>query len=211
MHPPLLSKTRQFLLFAQQFPKQPLSAMVNKQMDRRTQRTRTALMSAFVELILSRGYGRVRIADIAGRANVGRSTFYLHYSNKEALLKESLKQPCSGLAACAGSDATPLIVTALLEHFRNQRRINRVFFEYPIRPVWVTILATSIEPYLARTAKAGMRMHIPRSLLALIVAEMQIALITHWLTDAISVKPDVIAKALVASTRAMLASDDLGC
>lgn len=180
-------------------------------MDRRTQRTRTALMAAFVELILSRGYERVRIGAIAARANVGRSTFYLHYSSKAALLKESFKQPCRGLAACVGADATPRIVIPLLEHFRDQRGTNRVFFEYPIRPVWVTALAASIEPTLARTSRAG-RVHalIPRSLLALMLAEMQIALITHWLTDAISVKPDVIAKALVASTRAMLASDDLG-
>lgn len=180
-------------------------------MDRRTQRTRTALMSAFIELILSRGYGRVRISDIADRANVGRSTFYSHYSNKEALLKESLKRPCSGLAACAGSDAAPSSITPLLEHFRNQRRINRVLSQYPIRPVWVTALADSIEPYIARSARAGpMRLLIPRSLLALTVAEMQIALITNWITHATTVKPDVIAKVLVTSTRAMLATDDRG-
>ncbi|HWX26647.1 MAG TPA: hypothetical protein VNZ53_04315 [Steroidobacteraceae bacterium] len=53
-----------------------------------------------------------------------------------------------------------------------------------------------------------MRVLIPRSLLALTVAEMQIALITNWLTHGTTVKPDVIAKALVTSTRAMLASDE---
>jgi AcrR family transcriptional regulator len=181
--------------------------MLKKQMDRRTARTRTALMSAFVQLILSRGYATVRIGDIAARANVGRSTFYLHYSNKEALLKESLKRPCSGLAACVGGDATPRLVTPLLEHFRDQREINRVFFEYPIRPVWVTALAALIEPSLARIARAGrIQALIPRSLLALMLAEMQIALITHWLKAAVFVKPDVIARALIANTRAMLAS-----
>lgn len=185
-------------------------SQLNTQMDRRSQRTRTALMTAFIELILSRGYERVRIGDIAARANVGRSTFYLHYSNKAALLKESLKQPCRRLAACVGGDATPRIVIPLLEHFREQRRTNRVFFDYPIRAVWVTALAASIEPTLARSSRAGrVQTLIPRPLLASMLAEMQIALITHWLTDAISVKPDVIAKALVASTRAMLTSDDL--
>ena len=45
-------------------------------------------MSAFVELILAEGYESVAVGDIAIRANVGRSTLYLHYSSKEALLAD---------------------------------------------------------------------------------------------------------------------------
>src|SRR6266404_7607300 len=56
--------------------------MANRKIDRRTERTRAALMSAFLELILSRGYEAVAIADIIRKANVGRSTFYLHYARK---------------------------------------------------------------------------------------------------------------------------------
>jgi hypothetical protein len=34
---------------------------------------------------------------------------------------------------------------------------------------------------------------------------MQIGLVTHWLNDALSVRSDLIAEALVLNTRAMLA------
>jgi AcrR family transcriptional regulator len=54
--------------------------------DRRVQRTRKLLSDALVSLILEKGYDQVSIQDIIDRANVGRSTFYLHYENKEQLL-----------------------------------------------------------------------------------------------------------------------------
>jgi AcrR family transcriptional regulator len=180
--------------------------MVDRKVDRRTERTRTALLSAFVELILSRGYEAVGVADIIRRANVGRSTFYLHYGRKDALLKESLKHPCSTLAACARGDTTARMLLPLLEHFRAQRSLNRVLFEHPVRAVWVKSLAALLERNLQLISSAGRRPPaIPRSLLALSVAEMQIGLITHWLNDALSVKSDLIAEALVLNTRAMLA------
>ena len=40
--------------------------------DRRTERTRQALMMAFVGEVLSRGYVDVSVEDIVARANVGR-------------------------------------------------------------------------------------------------------------------------------------------
>jgi AcrR family transcriptional regulator len=180
--------------------------MVDRKVDRRTQRTRAALLSAFVELILSRGYVAVTIGDIIRRANVGRSTFYLHYARKDALLKESLRHPCSALAACARGDTTARMLMPLLEHFREQRSLNRVLFEHPVRSLWVKSLAELIERNVAPMSGADRRRPpIPRSLHALTVAEMQIGLITHWLNGALSVKSDLIAEALVLNTRAMLA------
>jgi AcrR family transcriptional regulator len=42
-------------------------------------------------LIIKRGYERITIADITEQANLGRTTFYLHYRDKEHLLQESIK------------------------------------------------------------------------------------------------------------------------
>lgn len=54
--------------------------------DRRPQRTREALQQALIALIQERGYDAVTIQEIAERAHVGRTTFYLHYADKDALL-----------------------------------------------------------------------------------------------------------------------------
>jgi AcrR family transcriptional regulator len=45
---------------------------------------RERLMAAFTELVAERGYSRVRIVDIAGRAGVPLNAFYRSFSDKEA-------------------------------------------------------------------------------------------------------------------------------
>src|SRR5262245_47433680 len=57
--------------------------------DRRVRRTRRTLHEALIALILEKGYERVTVQDILDRADVGRSTFYTHFRDKEALLLTS--------------------------------------------------------------------------------------------------------------------------
>lgn len=61
--------------------------MINKGVpDRRIQRTRQLLLNSLIELILEKGYEAITVQDIIDRANVGRSTFYSHFQDKEDLL-----------------------------------------------------------------------------------------------------------------------------
>ena len=59
--------------------------------DRRVSRTRRQLKEALFALILEKGYDAVTIEDITQRADLGRTTFYLHYRDKEGLLLEAIK------------------------------------------------------------------------------------------------------------------------
>lgn len=61
-----------------------------KKVDRRVIRTRTALQNALQTLMLEKGFEAITIQEIADRANVGRGTFYLHYTDKADLLQKSL-------------------------------------------------------------------------------------------------------------------------
>lgn len=63
----------------------------NNRVDRRISRTRRQLKNALFALILEKGYDAVTIEDITDRADLGRTTFYLHYHDKEELLLESIK------------------------------------------------------------------------------------------------------------------------
>ena len=60
--------------------------------DRRVQRTRKLLQEALMALIVEKGYEAVTIQDIIDRANVGRSTFYDHFLDKQALLVSGFEQ-----------------------------------------------------------------------------------------------------------------------
>ena len=54
--------------------------------DRRVNKTRRALKEALTDLILERGYESVTVQDVIDRADVGRSTFYAHFIDKDDLL-----------------------------------------------------------------------------------------------------------------------------
>ena len=60
--------------------------MEDERVDRRVRRTRELLRSALISLILEKGYERVTVRDIIDRADVGRSTFYAHFRDKDDLL-----------------------------------------------------------------------------------------------------------------------------
>lgn len=56
------------------------------EIDRRVQKTKKILSESLIALILEKGYEQITIQEIIDKANVGRSTFYTHYENKEQLL-----------------------------------------------------------------------------------------------------------------------------
>lgn len=60
--------------------------------DRRVQRTRKLLHDALMDLMLEKGYEAVTVQDIVDRANVGRSTFYAHFTDKKDLLMSGSDQ-----------------------------------------------------------------------------------------------------------------------
>jgi AcrR family transcriptional regulator len=58
--------------------------------DRRVMKTHKLLQDALIELVAEKGYESVSIREILERANVGRSTFYAHFQDKDQLLHSIL-------------------------------------------------------------------------------------------------------------------------
>ena len=58
--------------------------------DRRVQKTRKLLQDALIELVAEKGYESVTVREILDKANVGRSTFYAHFQDKDQLLHSIL-------------------------------------------------------------------------------------------------------------------------
>jgi AcrR family transcriptional regulator len=100
--------------------------------DRRVRRTRRILHEALIALILEKGYERITVQDVLDRADVGRSTFYAHFRDKEALLltsfdgvRDELRQDFEA-ATPDQSPADPSRPAALLfAHAHRNRRVYR--------------------------------------------------------------------------------------
>lgn len=61
-------------------------AASSKKTDARVRRTRDALGDALVALMQEKPFDTITVQDVLDRANVSRSTFYMHYSDKDDLL-----------------------------------------------------------------------------------------------------------------------------
>lgn len=97
-----------------------------KEPDRRVQRTQRLLTEALIQLILERGWDAVSVQDICERADIGRSTFYTHFADKEDLLVGglgALGQFLRAQAAAGGSNKPLAFARGVIEHVDEQRRL----------------------------------------------------------------------------------------
>ena len=176
--------------------------------DRRTERTRQALLAAFRALVLDHPYDALTVGDIVERANVGRSTFYEHYDGKDALLGESVATPLSALAAAVGATEMPAGLVGMAVHFRENHRVSRALLTGPTRSILTRCLAELIEARLALLARKapGPPPIVPDAMVAQHLAAGQLALIENWVTAQHACRPEAVAEALFASTNAVVAA-----
>jgi len=163
----------------------------------RANRTRTALHRAFASLIEGNRYENLEVAHIATRAGVSRSTFYAHYSSKDALLAASIAGPFEVLADTITSDFAERKLTALLEHFWENRALARAILVGPARRKTIEVLIRLIGDKLK---SAGLHRRgaliLPLRLAEIQLAEILLAPITAWLLGESRCTSEVLAAAL---------------
>lgn len=108
--------------------------MPGKTVDRRVQRTQKLLHQALMSLILEKKYESITVQEILDRADVGRSTFYLHFRDKDELLVSGFQYLQGFLEsvqrAAAAEPGKPYervvgFSQAMFEHAQEYRRVNR--------------------------------------------------------------------------------------
>lgn len=100
--------------------------------DRRVRRTRAALQEALLALMGEKAYEAISVQDIIDRADVGRSTFYSHYTDKKDLFEDGfgdLRALIEAPLAPRGGGAWQFRFSSpFLRHVEHQRAIARVLF-----------------------------------------------------------------------------------
>ncbi len=61
-------------------------------MDRRIQKTRSAIQQAYLALLMEKKSMKMTVTELARRANIDRKTFYLHYDTTDDVMRDYNKQ-----------------------------------------------------------------------------------------------------------------------
>jgi AcrR family transcriptional regulator len=95
--------------------------------DRRVRKTRTQLHGALAALVHEKPYGDIVVKEILARADVGRSTFYAHYRDKDELLDRGIRDllcvdaPRPSGSSSSASDRLLEFSLPFLEHVEQYR------------------------------------------------------------------------------------------
>lgn len=169
--------------------------------DRRTERTRSALIQAFSSLILERRrYDEISICAIVERANTGRSTFYEHFRNKEEILAASLQKPFTALVQCITDRPSRTGLHQLLEHFWQHRHQARMMFTGSTRRAMRRALAGLMLDQLPVQDDASAVMSC--RLICTALAEAQLGTLSVWLSGEISCTSAQLGATLIAISQA---------
>ncbi len=162
--------------------------------DRRVQRTRHALHQALMELILEKRYDKITVQDIIDRADVGRSTFYAHFLDKDDLLVKGVAKFSDHLDAHLETshehDKEPSHVLHSLTFFRHaymHHDLYRTMREGGGADVIMDAarrhLSEDIENHLAQLFPDGKNTDIPKPVITNFLAGAMLSLLMWWLEE----------------------------
>jgi len=166
--------------------------------DRRSQRTKKLLSDALIALITEKSYDTITVQDIIDRANIGRSTFYAHYQDKDDLLMSSFAQLIHSLEHhLAQDDAHADQVFPSLALFQH---VKAHYFLYKAL-LWgqgISLIYKAGQTYVTQAVERRMmalyphwqRASIPLPVLATYVSGVLLTLIQWWLDSNLSVPPE---------------------
>lgn len=92
--------------------------MSGQKPNRRVQFTKTSLHRALVDLAMEKPLHSITVKDLCARADINRSTFYLHYKDAHALIQEIENMILERIGRLINTEMPlndPRIVTSLLE------------------------------------------------------------------------------------------------
>lgn len=66
-------------------------------MDRRIKRTRSAVFNAMLDLMVEKDTGKITVLELCKRADINKSTFYLHYKSMDDCLQSCFQTVMDGV------------------------------------------------------------------------------------------------------------------
>lgn len=166
--------------------------------DRRSLRTRATLIQALIDLLASKSYDQITIQEIVAQANVGRSTFYAHFEDKNHLLESGFEMMLDRLVDHIMFDPATgrlsLNTTMLFQHGQGHFNLYRAL-------IWGSgfnllafnghhTLSEKIQQHLARNGTSNMLPVVPLDVIAYSLAGTLLIWLKWWLDNKMPYPPE---------------------
>jgi len=173
--------------------------------DRRILRTRQLLRDALLALIAEKGYQEITVQDVTDRANVARTTFYLHYKDIDDLLFSSMADMYQELfdewdarpSALLDPNDNSQHYAGDFEHVAHYASFYRVMMsENGSMKFMVRVqqyLTVAMEQTLQRCLPPGHEPSIPLSMLAAMLAGVEIGVMMWWIQSDMPYTPEAMS------------------
>jgi AcrR family transcriptional regulator len=165
--------------------------------DRRSQRTRHLLGEALVALIREKDYSNITVSDIIERANIGRSTFYAHYRDKDALFVGELDRVIEVLShRIPNQEESPFFPSlGLFRHVGEEYELYKALLWTPGIDLLIKHMQKSLSQRIERGLQAsGREFDVPIPILANFIAGSFLTLLKWWLENKMIYSPEEMDK-----------------
>jgi AcrR family transcriptional regulator len=171
---------------------------LKKKVDRRQQRTKRQLSHALVELIQEKRFDDITVQNVIDRADVGRSTFYTHFRDKEDLLQQDWEKFLDLFAEHfdwdKAGEGSFVPVAHLFDHLREAQPLYKGLVRSrkaeSLFRTGSSYLSKRIEEALNARPKLSQQVSVPAPILANFLATELFSLLKWWLDHQMPESPE---------------------
>ena len=161
--------------------------------DRRSQRTRHLVGEAFVQLLKEKGYRAITVSDIIERANIGRSTFYSHFRDKDDLFVAQLDHVIEILSHHMPNQGDiPFFPSlGLFRHVGEQYELYKAIVWTPGIDLFIKHLQISLSHRIEQGLReSGRGFEVPLPMMSNFIAGSFLTLLKWWLENKMVYSPE---------------------
>ena len=167
---------------------------MSRKPSRQTLRTRRLLQEALIELVQEQEFNELRIQDITDRADLGRATFYMHYTDKEDLLAAVAEKACIEIESELDKFEERREFVGLqwaLEHAKERPQLYRVVLGHQksVERIRRFIIGRATESLDTAQKEIGGTSKFNNGVTAHIIAGGILAILNWWLENPDRVSP----------------------
>jgi AcrR family transcriptional regulator len=174
------------------------TAMTERKDDRRSRRSQRLIVDALLVLMLEKRFDRITVQEILDRADVGRTTFYAQFRNKEDVLELALEHVFGQLQdqqlASRGEPADRLLPSReLFRHVQETHSLYPALLRGLALDPHYQAVQRSLRDVVARQLALANGSHdlaVPPELIAEYLAGAFLTLVHWWLDHGVSYTPE---------------------